>query len=140
MKTTMINIAFAALTSLVIAAPTEVPAKQSAQMIETRSNVISEGVAPLANVKRAITHLYVCDSANFQGRCENLETTTGQCYGLFNGWNDAISSLGPDAGTTCVLYENYDCAGRTLGGIVNPGIRNLVDYSFNDLASSYRCS
>ncbi|KAL8802919.1 MAG: hypothetical protein Q9223_006430 [Gallowayella weberi] len=91
---------------------------------------------------QAVTHLYVCIDANFQGRCENLESTkqVPMPDTLFNGFDNTISSLGPDAGTTCTLYDNPGCSGASLGGIVKPGINNLADYGFNDRASSYRCN
>ncbi|KAK0725984.1 hypothetical protein B0H67DRAFT_144409 [Lasiosphaeris hirsuta] len=129
MRTTMISIAFAALGQLSVALPAL--GQQSAEVSE---------VAARSNVARAITHLFVCDSLNFQGRCENLETETNRCYNLFNNWNDVISSLGPDQGTTCTIYENFDCQGRSVGGIVNPGLFNLNEWNFNDITSSYRCS
>ena len=78
---------------------------------------------------------------------------------LFNNWGDTVSSLGPDWGTTCTIWEyvnihiinrdqvltvsrNNDCQGRSIGGIVNPGINNLNDalWKFNDITSSYKCS
>ena len=82
---------------------------------------------------QAVTHVFVCTDANFKGRCENLESTKQGCCSsihfsfsalppltraqslkadgihgivtLFNGFSDQISSIGPDAGTTCTLYE-----------------------------------
>lgn len=82
---------------------------------------------------QAVTHVYVCTDSNFRGRCENLESTKQGCCSsilfffpplppltcaqsskadgirgidtLFNGFSDQISSIGPDAGTTCTLYE-----------------------------------
>jgi len=127
----MIAVAFAALTGLAMAAPAAGAINISSRTAEVEGTV---------HKRQSVTHLFVCDSANFNGRCENLESNRGQCYNLLNGWNDVISSLGPDQGTTCTLWENNDCTGRSLGGIVNPGINNLVDFSFNDIASSYRCS
>ncbi|KAK2049996.1 hypothetical protein LZ31DRAFT_548814 [Colletotrichum somersetense] len=96
---------------------------------------------PDENSVQAITHLYICADANFSGRCENLQSTTGQCYNLQNGWNDVVTSLGPDAGTSCTIWENNGCSGASISGIVSPGIFNLADsnWNFNDRASSYRC-
>ncbi|KAL8788717.1 MAG: hypothetical protein Q9213_001531 [Squamulea squamosa] len=87
----------------------------------------------------AITHLFVCIDKNFGGRCQNLETTTNVCFNLGNGFSDSISSLGPDQGTTCTIYDNQGCSGTSVGGIVSPGINDLSDFGFNDRASSYRC-
>ncbi|KAL8727020.1 MAG: hypothetical protein Q9166_006318 [cf. Caloplaca sp. 2 TL-2023] len=88
---------------------------------------------------QANTNLFVCTDAGFKGRNQNLATTKGVCYNLGNGFNDAISSLGPDKGTTCTIYDNSGCSGASVGGIQNPGINDLSDYGFNDRASSYRC-
>ncbi|KAK8041346.1 hypothetical protein PG994_014353 [Apiospora phragmitis] len=52
-----------------------------------------------------------------------------------SAWNDQITSIGPDAGTTCTIFENYGCSARSLGGIVNPGIYNLNDWNFNDIGT-----
>ncbi|KAL8676729.1 MAG: hypothetical protein Q9186_006775 [Xanthomendoza sp. 1 TL-2023] len=85
-------------------------------------------------IPNAVTHLYVCIDKGFSGRCQNLESGTNGCYDLGNGFNNAISSLGPDKGITCTIYD-----GASVGGIVSPGINDLTDYGFNDRASSYRC-
>ncbi|KAK3380996.1 hypothetical protein B0H63DRAFT_450374 [Podospora didyma] len=63
----------------------------------------------------------------------------GVCYNLNAPWNDAVTSLGPDAGITCTIYIDANCSGRSVGGIISPGIWNLSDYGFNDVASSLRC-
>ncbi|KAI3548862.1 hypothetical protein CSPX01_02885 [Colletotrichum filicis] len=89
---------------------------------------------PKGDTVQAITHLYICSDANFSGRCQNLESNTGQCYDLGNGFNDVVSSLGPDAGTSCTIWENAGCTGASIVNIVNPGIYNLADsnWNFND--------
>ncbi|KAL8958723.1 MAG: hypothetical protein Q9193_004274 [Seirophora villosa] len=88
---------------------------------------------------RGETSLYVCTKANFDGRCENLQSNLGQCYSLVNGFNDKISSLGPSEGTTCTVYKNRGCTGPILSGIRFPGITNLKDRRFNDIITSYKC-
>ncbi|KDN65344.1 hypothetical protein CSUB01_09922 [Colletotrichum sublineola] len=90
----------------------------------------------------AITHLFhlgncpelwFCgDDAPIQKRQRAVNANLGIfaiADNLFNGWNDVISSLGPDAGTTCTIW-----AGASIGGIINPGIFNLADsqWNFND--------
>ncbi|KAK1624683.1 hypothetical protein BDP81DRAFT_398319 [Colletotrichum phormii] len=96
---------------------------------------------PTGDTIQAITHLYICSDANFSGRCQNLESNTGQCYNLYNGFNDVVSSLGPDAGTSCTIWEDGGCTGASIVNIVSPGIYNLADsiWNFNDKMSSYRC-
>ncbi|KAK7911552.1 hypothetical protein PG985_014033 [Apiospora marii] len=88
----------------------------------------------------AITHLYICINSDFKGACTNLEVNTGGCYNLLGNWNDAVTSLGPDKGTTCTIWQDAGCSGRSLGNIVNPGIYNLADWNFNDIMSSLRCN
>ncbi|PSN74995.1 hypothetical protein BS50DRAFT_628239 [Corynespora cassiicola Philippines] len=50
------------------------------------------------------THLYVCDTAGFSGRCENLHVTPGRCYNLNESWNKLTLAAGPDQGTFCSLF------------------------------------
>ncbi|CAG8978175.1 hypothetical protein HYALB_00011491 [Hymenoscyphus albidus] len=114
----------------------EALARFSAKQV-TSANISSEAVAVVG--KRAITHLYYCQNAGFVQPCDNFEARTGTCYNFINGWNDVVSSAGPDAGTTCTLYWDSGCRGRSVS-FVNPGISNLVDVGFNDQASSWRCS
>ncbi|KAK1546273.1 hypothetical protein CPAR01_00240 [Colletotrichum paranaense] len=99
---------------------------------------------PKGDTVQAITHLYICSDANFSGRCQNLESNTGQCFRLHlddlgNGFNDVVSSLGPDAGTSCTIWENAGCTGASIVNIVNPGIYNLADsnWNFNDKSPGY---
>ncbi|QRV92626.1 hypothetical protein RhiJN_20644 [Ceratobasidium sp. AG-Ba] len=62
-----------------------------------------------------------------------------QCVGVSPEWNDVVSSFGPDPGLTCTLYGDNNCSGRTVSGVVYPGIRNLADHNLNDAMSSFRC-
>ncbi|EHL02133.1 hypothetical protein M7I_1724 [Glarea lozoyensis 74030] len=56
--------------------------------------------------KRDITHLFVCTDANFSGKCQNLATDREVCHFLGNGFDNSISSLGPDNdGTQCCIFE-----------------------------------
>ncbi|KAK7409671.1 hypothetical protein QQX98_008186 [Neonectria punicea] len=103
-------------------------------------SVIEADVAPLPGVTVRKEHLYVCDSANFRGRCRNLENDAGKCYNLGNRWPNTISSVRPSKGTTYTLYNLVDCKGKKLDGIHRPGISNLADYDFNDKTNSFRCS
>ncbi|KAM5354954.1 hypothetical protein ACJ41O_001600 [Fusarium nematophilum] len=101
------------------------------------SSVTKADVPPLPGVRVRKEHLFVCDSASFQGRCQNLENDADN---LGNRWPNTITSVRPSKGTTCTLYNYNDCKGKKLDGVVRPGITNLVDYHFNDLTNSFRCS
>ncbi|KFY87778.1 hypothetical protein V500_06751 [Pseudogymnoascus sp. VKM F-4518 (FW-2643)] len=99
-------------------------------------------LAPAGSLKmaaRAVTHVYVCINADFKPACQNLSVNTGGCYNLVGNWNDAISSIGPDQGTTCTIWYNAGCSGRSVVNIIYPGIYNLGDFKFNDVASSIKC-
>ncbi|KFY30338.1 hypothetical protein V494_08187 [Pseudogymnoascus sp. VKM F-4513 (FW-928)] len=98
-----------------------------------------EPATPAPIGARAITHFYACLNADFQPACTNFEVNTGGCYNFNGNWNDAISSIGPDQGTTCILWYDAGCSGRSVVNIINPGIWNLGDFNFNDVASSVRC-
>ncbi|KAF2874175.1 hypothetical protein BDV95DRAFT_487956, partial [Massariosphaeria phaeospora] len=84
------------------------------------------------------THLYVCEDEMFGARCDNLHVAVGQCYNLDASWNDKITSLGPDKGTFCTLYSEFDCKGKVLP-LTYPGVKDLARYQFGDVGSSYRC-
>lgn len=49
---------------------------------EPPANILAAGVDVS---KRAITHLYVCTDTDSQGRCQNLETTNGNCRKASSG-------------------------------------------------------
>ncbi|OBT66195.1 hypothetical protein VE03_05139 [Pseudogymnoascus sp. 23342-1-I1] len=88
---------------------------------------------------RALTHFYACVDSDFRGKCESFTINTGECYSFNSDWNDAITSIGPDKGTTCTIWYDWKCAGRTVDNIKDPGIYNLGDFNFNDAASSIKC-
>ncbi|KAL8992554.1 MAG: hypothetical protein Q9169_007009 [Polycauliona sp. 2 TL-2023] len=85
---------------------------EARSVLEARDTAAGNSTAPgefhklvTQPTPQAVTHVFVCTDSNFKGRCENLESTKQGCYTLFNGFADTISSIGPDAGTTCILYE-----------------------------------
>ncbi|KAH8589921.1 hypothetical protein B0O99DRAFT_319118 [Bisporella sp. PMI_857] len=90
--------------------------------------------------KRALTHIDVYLDINFGGRHEALQTTTQVCYGLYNGWNDAISSLKVYQPFGCYFYVDGGCSGSWLSV---PGGNNVAAVGaygdFNDRFSSYLC-
>ncbi|KAF4448967.1 hypothetical protein F53441_7617 [Fusarium austroafricanum] len=51
-----------------------------------------------------------------------------------------LPSVCPSKGTTCTLYDLFDCKGQKLDGIHRPGIDNLAKFHFNDKTNSFRCS
>ncbi|KAF2845212.1 hypothetical protein T440DRAFT_280413 [Plenodomus tracheiphilus IPT5] len=85
-----------------------------------------------------ITHLYLCKDASFQGECTNLHLEASNCQNIETSFVKQVSSAGPDNGTFCTLYSDFDCHGQALP-FTYPGIRKLERYRFADLLSSVRC-
>ncbi|KAI4193599.1 MAG: hypothetical protein LQ350_008235 [Teloschistes chrysophthalmus] len=116
-----------AMAALVSTSPVAPAAEAGTVLIARDANSTAPGLyhklvsGPKILAAAAITHLYVCIDINFGGRCENLESTKQGC---------------------CELYPHRTmrCSGASLGGIVNPGIRDLRNFNFNDRASSYQCN
>ncbi|KAL8665201.1 MAG: hypothetical protein Q9202_002423 [Teloschistes flavicans] len=137
-----------ALTTVVSAGPIAPASKADRVLIPRQSTENStapgefhklvSGPSSLATAD--ITHLYVCIDINFGGSCRNLDTTRQACYDFINGFDNSISSLGPDPGTNCEIWDGLGCRGDTISGIVYPGISDLRDYNFNDRTSSYLCN
>ncbi|KAI4253278.1 MAG: hypothetical protein LQ352_003775 [Teloschistes flavicans] len=149
-----------ALTTVVSAGPIAPASKADSVLIPRQSTENStapgefhklvSGPSSLATAD--ITHLYVCIDINFGGSCRNLDTTRQACSKLdkltgsfvsddfINGFDNTISSLGPDPGTNCEIWDGLGCRGDSISGIVYPGISDLRDYNFNDRTSSYLCN
>lgn len=83
MRTTIFSIALAALTQLSAAlpAPDASPAAPAPSYVpETLGRIPNMTTDRIPSPeKRAITHLYICDSSNFRGRCQNLEAERNRC-------------------------------------------------------------
>ncbi|KAI0811783.1 hypothetical protein GGR55DRAFT_641775 [Xylaria sp. FL0064] len=86
----------------------------------------------------AITHVYVCQNAPWVAPCSNEAVNTGVCYNFINGYDNSISSIGPDVGTTCTIYDGTNCGGASFS-FTNPGLSDLTSVGWNDAASSIRC-
>ncbi|KAH8591334.1 hypothetical protein B0O99DRAFT_675296 [Bisporella sp. PMI_857] len=86
-----------------------------------------------------LMYFTVFSDVNWSGRQEALLTGTGICKNLYNGWGGTISSVAPTSGYSCCMYSAQQCNGQTLCGIVAPGIADLRNYGFNDLANAYAC-
>ncbi|CEL63470.1 hypothetical protein RSOLAG1IB_10786 [Rhizoctonia solani AG-1 IB] len=84
---------------------------------------------------------FFCSDADFKGQCLYVARfAENQCINFGNEFNNQVTSFGPDQGLACTLYDDWDCKGRTPGGvIVYPGVTNLSVYGFNDKAKSFRC-
>lgn len=49
-------------------------------------------------------HIYICTDDNFSGSCTNYGFTANQCSNFPSGFQDNISSVGPDKGWVCTLF------------------------------------
>jgi len=85
-----------------------------------------------------ITHLYMCKDADFTNECTNLHLEISNCQNIQDSFAQQVSSAGPDNGTFCTLYSDFDCHGRALP-FTFPGIRKLARYGFDKALSSVRC-
>ncbi|KAF8886536.1 hypothetical protein BD779DRAFT_1673163 [Infundibulicybe gibba] len=81
--------------------------------------------------------LFVCTDANFSGACINLTFFNAVCSNMPSGFQDNISSFGPDPGWVCITYTDPDCRGTTYVGTY-PGFAGLPS-GINDAISSFHC-
>ncbi|KAF8595945.1 hypothetical protein BDV93DRAFT_563793 [Ceratobasidium sp. AG-I] len=94
-----------------------------------------------AVVKRDINSgVYFCTEDNFRQPCVYVSGfRSGQCVTIGNGFNDKISSFGPDPGMSCTIFADENCSGRSAGGITQPGFNSLADVGMNDAMSTFVC-
>ncbi|KAJ7277956.1 hypothetical protein C8J57DRAFT_1503793 [Mycena rebaudengoi] len=88
-------------------------------------------VAPAPDVG----NVFLCSELNFQGTCIVEHVTIGQCTSLPAGFT--VKSFGPDAGLTCFVFDQTNCAGRSVGPITN-GQVNPIPVGFE--IASFRCT
>ena len=79
--------------------------------------------------------VYTCTEDNFRGNCQ-WSAPTNQCRQPGPAkYNLGLKSLGPDPGTTCTLYEKFDCSGTGMKTIRFPGLSaNMPDFQ------AFRCA
>lgn len=54
---------------------------------------------------RADGHIYICTNAGFSGSCTNYGFNADTCTNFPPGFQDDISSIGPDSGWVCYAYK-----------------------------------
>lgn len=57
--------------------------------------------------------MFACSDYDWKGTCHNIKFTNDECQNVPSDLDDAISSIGPDEGWHCLLYE-YVFLGRPL--------------------------
>ncbi|KAF8998683.1 hypothetical protein BDQ17DRAFT_1428284 [Cyathus striatus] len=77
-------------------------------------------------------NLYVCTDANWGGECT---LTSDECNNMISGFQDNISSFGPDVGWECTTYTDINCTGATYADH-QPGFTTLPAF-INDNISSF---
>ena len=100
-------------------------------------------------------HIYICTEGGFSGSCTNYGFFANSCTNFPSGFDNQISSMGPDKGWFCitfvyvvscpyvsslvklkVVYRNYNCdySGYTYT-VTNPGYSSLPPGIDNNLSS-----
>ncbi|KAK1216101.1 hypothetical protein PQX77_021279 [Marasmius sp. AFHP31] len=79
--------------------------------------------APAIEVREpaADGNLYVCTDFNFSGQCANLGFFRDQCNNMPSGFQDNISSFGPDDGWECTTYTYVPLIVVRKGPILTSG-------------------
>ncbi|KAJ7481546.1 hypothetical protein FB451DRAFT_1394195 [Mycena latifolia] len=80
---------------------------------------------------------YFCNDVDWSNDCVHWTGLgSGDCYTLDAGHQDAVSSFGPDSGTTCKLYSDYDCTSSSVT-LNYPGSSDLRNLNY---PSDYHCT
>ncbi|KAJ3559900.1 hypothetical protein NM688_g52 [Phlebia brevispora] len=83
-------------------------------------------------------HLFVCTDDGFSGSCLNIGFYSQVCQNFPDGYNDQISSVGPDQGWNCELFIDDNCNDdQGTYWVEYPGFSSL-SYG-NDAFSSFQC-
>ncbi|KAM3086170.1 hypothetical protein ACMFMG_000307 [Clarireedia jacksonii] len=95
-------------------------------------------VAEFQIVKRNIGGVEICTDQNWSGTCGYAVQPLKTCIVLTSPWYHSITSMGPDDGTVCQLFQNSQCSGTNIW-IEYPGTGALQDYGWNDVIGSFEC-
>ncbi|KAF2243281.1 hypothetical protein BU26DRAFT_569982 [Trematosphaeria pertusa] len=90
---------------------------------------------------RDVTTFRICKDIYFQNCANWKDVTTGVCYDFTSSdWNDKLSSAHSAAGFKCYIYKDWGCTGGEGGPItLNNDHRDLRQFGWNDITSSFRC-
>ncbi|CAO2657103.1 Nn.00g032290.m01.CDS01 [Neocucurbitaria sp. VM-36] len=78
-----------------------------------------------AETKRTVGGIKIYTSKYWTGTCGYKVQPLNMCIHLHDPWYHTISSFGPDQGTTCNWYSDYNCNTHIACGIVYPEIDNM---------------
>ncbi|KAF1849191.1 uncharacterized protein K460DRAFT_394078 [Cucurbitaria berberidis CBS 394.84] len=78
-----------------------------------------------AETKRTVGGIKICTGEYWTGTCGYKVQPLNSCIHLDAPWYHTISSFGPDQGTTCNWYRDYNCNDQIASGIVYPGIDDM---------------
>ncbi|KAJ7593526.1 hypothetical protein C8J56DRAFT_1024116 [Mycena floridula] len=92
----------------------------------------SQGNSPTPDQLGAV---FVATDFSFGGANTIITGAAGQCVNVPSGFNDDISSVGPDPGQSCFFFSDFDCGGSRIGPISSPGVADLTTTTppFNDM-------
>jgi hypothetical protein len=110
--------------------------------LSTESDVIAESdfVAGPFVIPLPVPSTYYYEHTDFSGSLISNRPNRGYqnllnvSLGLFDDWNDKISSVKMDRTRVCVLYDHINWGGQTL--TLTASARNLFPWGWNDRASS----
>ncbi|KAH7079191.1 hypothetical protein BKA63DRAFT_260310 [Paraphoma chrysanthemicola] len=69
---------------------------------------------------------YYCDAPNFQAGCSWMAPEDAKNCHMQGGEGVGMMSIGPDPGTTCILYATVDCSVGEIRQLTFPGIASGV--------------
>lgn len=122
------------LTSFAVAAPAPAPAAEASQLdfeiVDSRPNSSLE--------KRTVGGVYICTDINWSGTCGYAVQPLNTCIHLDFPWYHTISSFGPDVGTACTWYSDYNCQNWLVTRVGNPGYADMSNF-YNDQIGSFIC-
>ncbi|KAK4184760.1 hypothetical protein QBC35DRAFT_454957 [Podospora australis] len=113
----------------------EIPSKRHSAVSLPKSCEKRNG--PTAHV--FVTENYFWNTKDGWGKKDNFQINVGECFTLPAWWQDKVSSIGPDQGLACTIYDKEDCAGNFYGVIQKPGIESLPTINWNDKVVSVSC-
>ncbi|KAF8448467.1 hypothetical protein BGX38DRAFT_586744 [Terfezia claveryi] len=115
--------------------------------IEEIGEIVSGPEIPKLLAKRTLGGVFMCPGYDW-----TTQPGLGCSYFVF-GWNACVrlsdqtyrytlSSVGPDSGTWCVIYQSTDCSWGGSNGFTNPGLARLEGSywgQWNDNTGSIKC-
>ncbi|KAK0452961.1 uncharacterized protein EV420DRAFT_1481953 [Desarmillaria tabescens] len=106
--------------------------------MQLKLSALASVAALVASVHAATVGTYYCTQASFQGACAYTSAESGTCVTFATGsfWNNVVTSMRPDIGVVCTLYNGLNCTATTFEV---KSQNNNITWA-NKKASSYLCT